>query len=167
MLGDAGLESAIAAMRAGAADYVEASAPAGEIAAIARRLVSERAIVSSLSSSQHPTSHVPELVGKSPKLRELRERVAQLATSDVTVLIYRQGKVAAVLKVGGDDLDLVSGGLHLRVSGWGHGIEQGDHLLINYDGQPHRYRVTEIEHHRDPADMWAADLVRTDGGEER
>src|SRR2546430_2338943 len=48
-----------------------------------------------------------------------------------------------------------SGGLHLRVSGWGHGIEQGDHLLINYDGQPHRYRVTEIEHHRDPAHMSA------------
>ena len=38
VMGDAGLESAIAAMRAGAADYVEASAPAGEIAAIARRL---------------------------------------------------------------------------------------------------------------------------------
>ena len=87
VMGDAGLESAIAAMRAGAADYVEASAPAGEIAAIARRLVSERAIVSSLSGTHQVTSHAPELVGKSPKLRELRERVAQLATSDVTVLI--------------------------------------------------------------------------------
>lgn len=87
VVGDAGLESAIAAMRAGAADYVEASAPAGEIAAVARRLVSERAIVSSLSASHQLPSHALELVGKSPKLRELRERVAQLATSDVTVLI--------------------------------------------------------------------------------
>jgi DNA-binding NtrC family response regulator len=87
VMGDAGLESAIAAMRAGAADYVEATAPAGEIAAIARRLVSERAIVSSLSSAPGPSSRAPELVGKSSKLRELRERVAQLATSDVTVLI--------------------------------------------------------------------------------
>lgn len=87
VVGDAGLESAIAAMRAGAADYIESSAPAGEIAAIARRLVSERAIVSSLSSAHEVRSHAPELVGKSPKLRELRERVAQLATSDVTVLI--------------------------------------------------------------------------------
>jgi DNA-binding NtrC family response regulator len=71
VMGDAGLESAIAAMRAGAADYVEVSAPAGEIAAIARRLVSERAIVSSLST-HHATSAVPELVGKSAKLRERR-----------------------------------------------------------------------------------------------
>ena len=87
VMGDAGLESAIAAMRAGAADYVEASAPASEIAGIARRLVSERAIVSSLASGQQASPHAPELVGKSPAVRELRERVAQLATSDVTVLI--------------------------------------------------------------------------------
>jgi DNA-binding NtrC family response regulator len=87
VMGDAGLESAIAAMRAGAADYVEATASAGELAAIARRLVSERAIVSSLAFGQQQSSHAPELVGKSAKLRELRERVAQLATSDVTVLI--------------------------------------------------------------------------------
>ncbi|HEY4105038.1 MAG TPA: sigma-54 dependent transcriptional regulator [Polyangiaceae bacterium] len=87
VIGDAGLESAIAAMRAGAADYVESSAPVGEIAAIARRLVSERAIVSSLANGREPSSYAPELVGKSPKLHELRERVAQLATSDVTVLI--------------------------------------------------------------------------------
>jgi len=87
VMGDAGLESAIAAMRAGAADYVEVTAPAGEIAAVARRLASERAIVSSLSDVHQASSHAPELIGKSPKLRELRERVAQLATSDVTVLI--------------------------------------------------------------------------------
>jgi DNA-binding NtrC family response regulator len=87
VMGDAGLESAIAAMRAGAADYVEVTAPAGEIAAVARRLASERAIVSSLSGVHQASSHAPELTGKSPKLRELRERVAQLATSDVTVLI--------------------------------------------------------------------------------
>ena len=87
VMGDAGLESAIAAMRAGAADYIEASAPSSEIAAVAQRLASERAIVSSLGSGAQPTSHAPELIGKSPKLRELRERVAQLATSDVTVLI--------------------------------------------------------------------------------
>ncbi len=108
VMGDAGLESAIAAMRAGAADYVEASAPAGEIAAIARRLVSERAIVSSLSGVHQATGHAPELVGKSPKLRELRERVAQLAASDVTVLISGEagtGKelVANLLHTNGAD----------------------------------------------------------------
>jgi len=87
VMGDAGLESAILAMRAGAADYIESSAPAAEIAAIARRLVSERAIVSSLSSAGSVPGHGSDLVGNSPKARELRERVAQLASSDVTVLI--------------------------------------------------------------------------------
>jgi two-component system response regulator HydG len=87
VMGDAGLELAIAAMRAGAADYIEATAPAAEIASAAQRLVSERAIVSSLSGGTRNVSYGLELVGNSPKLRELRERLAQLAASDVTVLI--------------------------------------------------------------------------------
>jgi two-component system response regulator HydG len=87
VIGDAGLESAIAAMRAGAADYIEVTAPASEIAAVARRLVSERAIVSSLAGVSRSAEHGLDLVGNSPRLREVRERVAQLAPSDVTVLI--------------------------------------------------------------------------------
>ena len=87
VMGDAGLESAIAAMRAGAADYIEVTAPAAEIAAAARRLVSERAIVSSLAGGSGESARDLDLVGSSPKLRELRDRVAQLAPSDVTVLI--------------------------------------------------------------------------------
>jgi DNA-binding NtrC family response regulator len=87
VMGDAGLESAIAAMRAGAADYIEVTAPASEIASVARRLVSERAIVSSLAGVSRSGEHGLDLVGNSPRLREVRERVAQLAPSDVTVLI--------------------------------------------------------------------------------
>jgi two-component system response regulator HydG len=87
VMGDAGLESAIAAMRAGAADYIEVTAPAAEIATAAQRLVSERAIVSSLSGVLRSVTYGLELVGNSPKLRELRERLLQLAASDVTVLI--------------------------------------------------------------------------------
>ncbi|HEX3854229.1 MAG TPA: sigma 54-interacting transcriptional regulator, partial [Polyangiaceae bacterium] len=87
VIGDAGLESAIAAMRAGAADYLEVTAPAAEIAGVVRRLVSERAIVSSLSGVSRGTEHGLDLSGNSSKLRALRERVTQLAPSDVTVLI--------------------------------------------------------------------------------
>jgi two-component system nitrogen regulation response regulator GlnG len=87
VIGDAGLESAIAAMRAGAADYIEVTAPASEIVAAARRLVSERAIVSSLAGGSLATERGLDLVGNSSKFRELRERVAQLSQSDVTVLI--------------------------------------------------------------------------------
>ena len=79
VMGDAGLESAILAMRAGAADYVEASAEAGEVAAIARRLISDRAIVSSLSGSSRVSERGSDLLGESPKIRELRQRVAALA----------------------------------------------------------------------------------------
>src|SRR3954468_16946615 len=75
VLGDAGLESAIEAMRAGAADYLETTAPAAEIAAVAQRLVSEQAIASSLSGARQEPSHGLELIGNSPKLRELHERV--------------------------------------------------------------------------------------------
>ena len=87
VIGDAGLESAILAMRAGAADYVEAPVEVGEVAAIAHRLISERAIASSLSGSPATTGHGSELVGNSAKANELRERILQLANSDVTVLI--------------------------------------------------------------------------------
>ncbi|MEO7034906.1 MAG: sigma-54 dependent transcriptional regulator [Polyangiaceae bacterium] len=87
VMGDAGLESAIEAMRAGAADYIETTAPAAEIAAVARRLVSEQAIASSLSGVRQEPIQGLELIGNSPKLRELRERITQLAASDVTVLI--------------------------------------------------------------------------------
>jgi two-component system response regulator HydG len=110
VMGDAGLESAIAAMRAGAADYVETTASAAEIAAIARRLISERAIVSSLSGARREASesHASDLIGTSVKARELRERVAQLANSDVTVLISGETGVGK---------ELVANLLHLNGSG--------------------------------------------------
>ena len=87
VMGDAGVDSAIAAMRAGAADYIEPATPALEIMAIAQRLVNERAIVSCLARSAQAPEQRSDLVGESAKSRELRERVAQLASSDVTVLI--------------------------------------------------------------------------------
>ena len=111
VMGDAGLESAIAAMRAGAADYIETSASATEIAAIAQRLVSERAIVSSLSGSARldaSSSHGSDLIGNSPKARELREQVAQLKSSDVTVLISGETGVGK---------ELVANLLHMNGSG--------------------------------------------------
>jgi two-component system response regulator HydG len=87
VMGDAGLESAILAMRAGAADYIEASAPGVEVAAIARRLISDRAIVSSLCGSSPASEHGSNLLGDSQKIRELRQRIAGLAGSEQAVLI--------------------------------------------------------------------------------
>ncbi|HET7540532.1 MAG TPA: sigma-54 dependent transcriptional regulator [Polyangiaceae bacterium] len=108
VMGDAGLESAIAAMRAGAADYVEATTTAAELASITKRLISERAIVHSLSGSNHGSDHGSELIGNSQKARELRERVSQLANSDVTVLISGET---------GSGKELVANLLHRNGSG--------------------------------------------------
>lgn len=110
VMGDSGLESAIAAMRAGAADYFETTTPASEIAATARRLASERVIVSHLSGPSRTAEHGSDLIGDSAKSRELRERVAQLATSDVTVLISGET---------GTGKELVANLLHTNGSGKG------------------------------------------------
>ncbi len=87
VLGDAGLESAIAAMRAGAAEYLETTASAAEIAGAARRVASERAIANTLSGVAQFHAQEPELLGNSPKLRALRKRIAELAPSDAVVSI--------------------------------------------------------------------------------
>ena len=131
--GDAGLESAILAMRAGAADYIESSAPAAEIAAIARRLVSERAIVSSLSGSTRAPGHGLELVGNSPKARELRERVAQLASSDVTVLISGET---------GSGKELVANLLHANGSG-----KEGPFVVVGCSTIPASLAESELFGH--------------------
>ncbi|WP_019060012.1 hypothetical protein [Streptomyces prunicolor] len=47
----------------------------------------------------------------------------------------------------------------LRVSGWGPGIERGDHILIDYGGPRSRYEIAHIEYHPSPRDMWGADLT--------
>ncbi|MBC9731219.1 helix-turn-helix domain-containing protein [Streptomyces sp. TRM68367] len=55
-------------------------------------------------------------------------------------------------------------GEQLRVSGWGHGIHPGDKILLEHEGEDAWHAVTAIQHHQDPADMWAADLARTAEG---
>jgi two-component system, NtrC family, response regulator HydG len=133
VMGDAGLESAILAMRAGAADYIESSAPAGEIVAIARRLVSERAIVSSLSNSVRESGHGSDLVGNSSRMRELRERVTQLASSDVTVLISGET---------GTGKELVANLLHRNGSG-----KEGPFVVVGCSTIPASLAESELFGH--------------------
>ena len=131
VMGDAGLESAISAMRAGAADYVEPSTTALELASITRRLISERAIVSSLSGSTRSSGS--ELVGNSPKARELRERVMQLASSDVTVLISGET---------GTGKELVANLLHRNGSG-----KQGPFVVVGCSTIPASLAESELFGH--------------------
>lgn len=57
-----------------------------------------------------------------------------------------------------DVLRIIGGGQRLRVSGYGHGVNRGDFLLLPNEGASTRYSVLKIEYMRDPKDMWFADL---------
>ncbi len=57
-------------------------------------------------------------------------------------------------------------GVVLRVSGFGGRFfcilpVFGDFVVLNNNGAPSTYRIREIEHCRDPADMWKATLWHT------
>jgi hypothetical protein len=52
-------------------------------------------------------------------------------------------------------------GIRARMMGWGHGIENGDYLIIKNGYGTTRYRVISVEYMRDPQDMWKA-LVKFD-----
>jgi DNA-binding NtrC family response regulator len=87
VLGDTRLDNAIAALRAGAADYLERSAPAVEVTATLRRLLEQRVIAECLAGRPTPGQQFPELVGESSAMAGLRGRLRQAASSDVTVLL--------------------------------------------------------------------------------
>lgn len=52
-----------------------------------------------------------------------------------------------------------NGGRTGSMTGWGHGIERGDYLLLHNGGGSTRYRVAKIEYYSDPSDMWNAEVV--------
>jgi hypothetical protein len=51
------------------------------------------------------------------------------------------------------------GGMKLNVCGWGHGVCEGDFLLLPNKAISTRYVVEHVEYFSDPSDMWAADLA--------
>lgn len=67
----------------------------------------------------------------------------------------------------GHDLtfEIEDGGRRLSAMGWGHGIRDGDFILIeNKNPSPGansstRYRFTEVKYLGDPSDMWSATLI--------
>ncbi len=87
VLGDTRLESAIAALRAGAADYLERGLPSSEVAASLRRTLEQKVISECLAGRPAPGQQFPELVGESTALAALRARIRQAASSEVTILL--------------------------------------------------------------------------------
>ena len=58
-------------------------------------------------------------------------------------------------------LDVIDGGLRLRVAGWGGDVRDGDLLILPNGGGTTRYRAQATRRAADPRDMWFADLVFT------
>ena len=47
----------------------------------------------------------------------------------------------------------------LDVCGWGHGVREGDFLIVSHGDGTTRYQVVWITYYDDPPDMWKAELV--------
>jgi two-component system response regulator HydG len=84
------LETAIAAIRAGAYDFVTKPIEMELLAVILRRAVERRRLqeqVRVLSEAVERTSRFDELLGESPAMRRLYDQLARVAGSDASVLI--------------------------------------------------------------------------------
>jgi len=102
------LESAIAAMRAGAYDFVTKPIEMELLALILRRAVERRQLqqqIHSLRETLLQTGRFDELLGQSPPMLKLYDQLAQIADSDASVLIMGES---------GTGKELVAKALHRR-----------------------------------------------------
>jgi DNA-binding NtrC family response regulator len=103
------LKAAVAAMRAGAYDYVTKPMDGERLVAAVRRATERRALLQNVLRLQNALVERPVLgsiVGRSPPMRELVHQVGRVVESDVTVCIYGEsgtGKelVARAIHAGG------------------------------------------------------------------
>jgi hypothetical protein len=54
---------------------------------------------------------------------------------------------------------LSDGGTRISLVGWGHGIADGDYLILPNGAETTRYQVEGVHYQGDPRDMWFADAV--------
>ena len=55
--------------------------------------------------------------------------------------------------------DPIDNGLRGAMMGWGHGLKQGDYLILENKDKSTRYQIEKIDYFSDPNDMWSADVV--------
>lgn len=56
-------------------------------------------------------------------------------------------------------LDVIDGGMRLKLAGWGLGINAGDYLILRNGSETTRYQVDTINYRPDPSDMWFAEAT--------
>jgi DNA-binding NtrC family response regulator len=102
------LETAIAAIRAGAYDFVTKPIEMELLAVILRRAVERRELqekIKFLREAVERTSHFEELIGESPVMQGLFDQLSRIADSDMSVLIQGES---------GTGKELVAKALHAR-----------------------------------------------------
>ena len=102
------LETATAAIRAGAYDFVTKPIELELLAVILRRAVERRQLqeqIRTLREAVERTSRFEELLGESPVMQKLYDQLSQIADSDASVLIAGES---------GTGKELVARGLHQR-----------------------------------------------------
>ena len=97
--------TAVEAMRHGAFDYVEKPFDVDQLEAVVRAALQEGAVVG--KRSEILEGHGDLLVGRSPAMQLLKQRIEQVASSDVTVLVTGES---------GTGKELVARSIHLASS---------------------------------------------------
>ena len=90
LTGKSSLESAVAALRRGAFDYLTKPCKLIELENLLQRVVEKREMNNKYRALKHQLQQVegtPQLVGSSPSLQTVRDRIAKVAPTNSTVLI--------------------------------------------------------------------------------
>jgi DNA-binding NtrC family response regulator len=90
LTGKSSLETAVAALRHGAFDYLTKPCKLIELKALLDRVSEKRALTNKCRALQHRLEHIEggtQLVGNSPSMQRVRELIARVAPTQSTVLI--------------------------------------------------------------------------------
>jgi DNA-binding NtrC family response regulator len=143
------LETAVAAMQAGAYDYVTKPLDRDRLLLAVHRANERRELLSSvrrLESALTERSVLGSIVGKSPPMRELAQQVARVLESDVAVCVFGES---------GTGKELVARAIHT-----GSVRRRGPFVAINCAGIPESLQESELFGHERGAFTGATQMRR-------
>jgi DNA-binding NtrC family response regulator len=143
------LETAIAAMQAGAYDYVTKPLDRDRLLLAVHRARERRELLSSvrrLESALTERSVLGSIVGKSPAMRELAQQVQRVLESDVAVCLFGES---------GTGKELVARAIHA-----GSARRRGPFVAINCAGIPESLQESELFGHERGAFTGATQMRR-------
>jgi DNA-binding NtrC family response regulator len=143
------LETAVAAMRAGAYDYVTKPLDRDRLVLAVHRARERRELMASvrrLESALGERSVLGAIVGQSPKMRDLAQQVSRVLASDVAVCVFGES---------GTGKELIARAIHA-----GSPKRRGPFVAINCAGIPESLQESELFGHERGAFTGATQLRR-------